>query len=92
MTRTEYLLACLAEECSEVAKAAMKAQRFGVADGYPGTDRTNGGDIAKELNELLAIVEMLREICPIPMRDLAFDVEVKRVRTEHYLRWKTEDK
>ena len=74
MTRTEYLLACLAEECSEVAKAAMKAQRFGVADGYPGTDRTNGGDIAKELNELLAIVE------------------VKRVRTEHYLRWKTEDK
>ena len=50
MNRTEHLLACLAEECAEVAQAVGKALRFGLDDGYPGTDRKNADDIAKELN------------------------------------------
>ena len=87
MNRTEHLLACLAEECAEGAQAVGKALRFGLDDGYPGTDRKNADDIAKELNEMLAVAEMLREVGAIPMRDLAHDIEVKRARVEHYMNY-----
>lgn len=59
LSRKQYLLACLAEEAGEVAYACMKALRFGLDDGYPGTDRTNEGDIAIEIAHIKAIASML---------------------------------
>ena len=61
MNRTEHLLTCLAEECAEVQQAIAKAQRFGLDDGYPGTDRTNKGDLESELTDLFAVLEMLED-------------------------------
>lgn len=59
MTETEHLLAVLAEEAGEVVQACGKALRFGLADGYPGTDRTNASDIATEIAHLNAVADML---------------------------------
>ena len=60
MNESEHLLTCLAEECAEVQQAVAKALRFGLTDGYPNTERTNAGDIADELTDLTAVVEMLQ--------------------------------
>lgn len=61
MNRIEHLLTCISEECAEVQQAVAKAQRFGLDDGYPGTDRTNRGDLEKEITDLFAVLEMLED-------------------------------
>lgn len=35
MTKTEYLLVVLSEECSEIQQAVTKALRFGLSDIHP---------------------------------------------------------
>lgn len=67
MNRIEHLLACLAEECGEVAKECHKAQRFGLDDqvtldpeGPRGLEGpTNREKIIMELNDLLGVVDMM---------------------------------
>lgn len=66
MNKEEHLLACLAEECGEVAKECHKAQRFGIKDqvtldplGPRGTTGpTNREKIISELNDLMGVVQM----------------------------------
>ncbi len=57
----EHLLTCLMEEAAEVQQAAAKAIRFGLDDRYPGSDRTNRQDLAHELTDLLAVVDLCRQ-------------------------------
>ncbi len=68
MTKDDHLLVILSEEAHEVSmaagrigQAASKALRFGMDDGYPGTERTNRGDLVGEFNDLVALFEMLQE-------------------------------
>jgi hypothetical protein len=68
MTPQEHLLVSLMEESAEIAQvanrithAAAKALRFGLDDGYPGTDRTNRTDLVREVNDLLGVLEALQE-------------------------------
>lgn len=70
MTRAEHLLACLAEECDEIGKNCMKALRFGLADGYPGSNSTNAEEISRELTDLFAVMRMLVAEGIIPKPDL----------------------
>ena len=69
MTQLEHLLVCLSEECSEIQQAIAKALRFGLEDGYPGTPRTNVGDIIAELNDLEGVVAILRDLHNFPELD-----------------------
>lgn len=80
MNRIEHLLTCLAEEAAEVAQAATKALRFGLDDGYPGSGRTNAQDIAKELNDLIAVAELLEECGALPRPHTIRDIEAKKAR------------
>lgn len=59
MNFDEHLLVVLQEEALEVAHACSKALRFGLDDGYPGTDRTNRSDLEKEIIELQGMIAML---------------------------------
>ena len=59
MNRIEYLLQCIGEEAAEVQQAASKCNRFGINDGYPGTNRNNIEDLAQEITDLVAIYYML---------------------------------
>jgi hypothetical protein len=61
MTEEEHLLACLAEECAEVAHRACKALRFGLDDVQEGHVLTNADRIYLEFHDLLAVMEMLEE-------------------------------
>mgnify|MGYP001586058321 CR=1 FL=1 len=63
MNAREHLLVCLAEEAAEVVQAVTKALRFGLHDSYPGYagGLTNEEAVYAELNDLLAVVEMLED-------------------------------
>ena len=67
MTKEEYLLICLAEECAEVQQRICKALRFGlleVQQSNPEETRDNRQRIAYELGDLLTVVSMLKGTHP----------------------------
>lgn len=61
MNYREYLLACLAEGCAEVAQRAIKALRFGPYNIQDGQSLNNTERINVELTDLWAVVELLEE-------------------------------
>lgn len=69
MTVQEHLLACLIEECSEVIHRACKAQRFGIDDRDPTIPDAPSERVMiwQELNDLYAIIEMLKEEGILPL-------------------------
>lgn len=48
----QVALARVAEECSELAKEAMKALRFGIENRYPASDPTNAEKMAAEYRDI----------------------------------------
>lgn len=65
MNLREHLLTILAEECSEVAKNASKALRFGVDEVYRGPENprllSNRERIVDELEDLRVIIDILKD-------------------------------
>lgn len=59
MTREEHLLTILAEECCEVAHRVSKALRFGLAEIQPGQALTNAQRIMAEVQDFLAVYQMI---------------------------------
>ena len=88
MNTTEHLFTCLAEECAEVQQAVSKALRFGLADGYPGADTTNAQDIARELIDIIAVTDLLREhgIIPYPGESTSM-YELKKARVKKFMKY-----
>lgn len=87
MTRTEHLLACLAEECDEVGQRVMKALRFGLTEVQPGQDKTNAERIAEELTDLVAVLEMLHDAKALPPLGMMPERWRKHEKVEKYLRY-----
>ncbi len=83
MNIKEHLLTCIIEECAEVQQSVSKALRFGLEDGYPGSDTTNAEDISIEVTELFAVIEMCRKrriISPPAKSMTIFKSKQKRVK------------
>ncbi|HML33827.1 hypothetical protein [Sporomusa sphaeroides] len=85
MTETEHLLVCLAEECAEIQQAVTKALRFGLQDNYK--DSTPAQDIARELCDLIAVVELLEEAGVIKKTGTIDAIERKKARVWHYMEY-----
>lgn len=86
MTKQEHLLVILAEECAEVSQRATKALRFGLTDtrgSEPNQPYTNQERLFMEINDLLAILDLLFE-------DIEYSSEVmknhKKQKIEKYLK------
>lgn len=62
MDALTYLLCKAAEEAAEVAHALLKAQFFGLNDFHPKKGKTNIECIIDELNDLNAVIGMLRAV------------------------------
>lgn len=86
MTETEHLLVCLAEEASEIIHSVSKALRFGLNDGYPGTNRTNAQDIQKELSDLQIVAMMLVNSHKIPFWGIV-DGQIKKAKVHEYMEY-----
>jgi NTP pyrophosphatase (non-canonical NTP hydrolase) len=70
MTEEEHLLTCLMEEASEVAQACAKVLRFGLDDDHQSTNPDIVSPrfyLQKELNDLLAVCQLLSEAGVLPM-------------------------
>jgi len=61
MTRIEYLLTCLSEECDEVGQRASKAARFGISEKQRDQELDNWERINLELADLCAVIELLEK-------------------------------
>ncbi|MGY6251139.1 hypothetical protein ACXIUS_26965 [Bosea thiooxidans] len=59
MNRTEHLLECLSEECSEVSQRVSKALRFGLKEVQSGQELTNAQRIVEELHDLISVAHLL---------------------------------
>ncbi len=59
MTKLQFLLTKLAEECNEVAQMALKSQQFGLTEKRDVDGPDNKARLHAELNDLNAIVWML---------------------------------
>lgn len=87
MNRTEHLLTCLAEECSEVAKRVSKAVRFGLAEIQNGRELTNAERIVVELKDLTAVAKILASEGTIDRNFVANETETaaKLSKIERYM-------
>ena len=81
MNQTEHLLTVLAEEGSEVAQQACKANRFGLSDCEPGGAETNKRRIEREMAQALAVFEMLG------YRIREYDKVAKKVKVRKYMKY-----
>ena len=64
MNREQLLLVKLAEEAAEIAQIALKAAQFGLDEVYEGTPgQSNANRIHGEIEDMLAVVEMLNDEC-----------------------------
>lgn len=85
MNRIEHLLTILSEECAEVTKECSKALRFGLENPYQGT--TSSQKIADELNDLIAVADMIKDASVIgPFIDDK-KIKAKKDKVEKYLEY-----
>jgi DNA-directed RNA polymerase subunit RPC12/RpoP len=109
MNTTEHLLTCLAEECAEVAKDAAKSLRFGLEERnvLNPTGPTNRERLLDELNDLLAVVELMVERGILPadwgdpakraakrgkvLRFMSYAASVGALDRANYLAWSAVD-
>lgn len=61
MTKQDYLLVCLSEECGEVTRAIGKALRFGLDDHNPHTGVSAEEHLNAEINDLYTLILQLQE-------------------------------
>lgn len=94
MNRKEYLLVQLASECNEVAHRVTKALHFGLDEVQNGQSLTNEARMREELDDLLAVVEILGDegILTGPVIDQGVPygvtkdiVDAKRAKIEKYM-------
>lgn len=85
MNRTEILLTILSEECNETGQRACKALRFTLNEKQEGQDLTNAERLIYEFNDIVAIMEILKEeghLDKVIDRDA---IEKKKIRVEKYI-------
>ncbi len=87
MNQSEHLLSCLAEECAEVAQRVSKALRFGLTEVQPGQPLTNAERIAQELNDLVAVAELLEEAGLVPRTGTMPAIEQKKSKVRLFMEY-----
>lgn len=89
MTRNEYLLTVVSEECAEIQQAVSKILRFGVDGRNPYDPATPNGDhLLTEYYQLEEMMEMLFDadiLIPFNFPDILHIREDKREKVEKYM-------
>lgn len=83
MSPLEHTLACLAEECAEVIQAVNKGLRFGLDDGHPDGMTNNAQDIVREVNDVLGVLEVLKDL-QVPLAGLGCTTQIQAKRDKIY--------
>jgi hypothetical protein len=78
------------EECAEVQKCASKALRFGLTEVMPSIHASNVERLNRELNDVKAIIELLREDHILPASETVDDlcqIEEKKAKVSRYMEY-----
>lgn len=86
MNKEEMLLIMVAEECAEIVQAATKSLRFGLDDYYK-ENPTNREKLIVEFNDLITLIEILKEEDIITIYSSDKLMERKRERIKKYLEY-----
>jgi NTP pyrophosphatase (non-canonical NTP hydrolase) len=60
--KTKEAMDILQEECAEVIQAVSKISRFGIDNYKPGKPKTNREHLEEELGDMLAMIDILKEM------------------------------
>lgn len=60
--QTKEVMDILQEECAEVIQAVSKISRFGIDNYKPGKPKTNREHLEEELGDMLAMIDILKEM------------------------------
>jgi NTP pyrophosphatase (non-canonical NTP hydrolase) len=74
----------LSEECAEVIQAISKCHRFGLNNVKPGKPKTNLQHLEEELGDLLAMIDILKDLSIIDNSALE---EAKVAKIEKLKKW-----
>jgi len=86
MDRTEELLLILSEECAEVAQAASKCIRFGMAATHPNYPESNQLRLEQELGDFMAMFKLLIEENGLNEDNIMKAAEAKLIKVEKFMR------
>jgi cell division protein FtsB len=87
MTRAQFFLLKLSEECAEVSQRALKQIQFGKDEIQKDQPMTNEQRLRSELTDLIAVMRILIEQGELGKQDYALTnelVEKKRAKIEKY--------
>jgi len=84
LSREQYLLKCLEEECAEIAQRVSKSLRFGPHETQPGQPLNNVSRINLELNDLCAVIEMLNSEFGYRLKQDEKLISAKKVKIDQY--------
>ncbi len=94
MNLEQHLLLKLIEECTEVAKEAAKCMQFGMDEVYEPVGISNRERLIGELNDVMAILQMLNNISAASDKhnNLGYEPDVKAINAKiekvlHYLQY-----
>lgn len=88
LTKAQYLLMKLAEECAEVAQRCSKQMQFGPDEVQKNQIATNSERLLSELLDLFAICKLLQGIDEIPAitaDKLTWAFAAKKIKMQKYL-------
>lgn len=85
LTKEQYLLNCLAEECAEVIQRVTKSLRFGLDEVQEGQTLTNAESLVYEYNDVLAVMEELKEITKLSNVGCPAQMALKTSKLRKYL-------
>jgi len=87
LNKEEYLLICLAEEAAEIQQAITKWLRFGKSDVHPKTGIENVEELRLELQDFIAILDMLAEEEIFDLSFIEEEIEAKKEKVEKYMKY-----
>lgn len=87
MTKEQYLLTKLAEECAEVVQMAIKCQHFGLDECQTEGSESNRQRLHQEISDLLSIVVMLNEQTNFGFVYTDQDIDEKIKKVEKYAQY-----
>lgn len=85
MNQLQHLLIKLAEEGAEVAQIALKTSQFGPDEIMPGQPLSNFQRCHQELDDLMAMVEMLNDKYGFGYTPNRERMDAKKVKVQKYL-------
>jgi hypothetical protein len=89
MTKTEYLLIKLMEECNEVSQRCSKALVFRLDEVQDGQPNTNAERIMHEMADLVGVYQMLVELGELPAVEGSL-IDEKKDKVERYYKYSQE--